>query len=78
MTAPVTLLIAALGGEGGGVLTSWIVNAAKMVYLKRRPPTRTMWQHLLLPERKREQSKKLLQRPLHPIAHKKLAKRMSR
>ena len=29
MPAPVTLLIAALGGEGGGVLTSWIVNAAK-------------------------------------------------
>ncbi len=25
---PVTLLIAALGGEGGGVLTDWIVNAA--------------------------------------------------
>jgi indolepyruvate ferredoxin oxidoreductase, beta subunit len=25
---PVTLLIAALGGEGGGVLTSWIVDAA--------------------------------------------------
>lgn len=29
MTAPVTLLVAALGGEGGGVLTNWIVNAAK-------------------------------------------------
>ena len=29
MTAPVTLLVAALGGEGGGVLTSWIVNAAR-------------------------------------------------
>lgn len=29
MTAPVTLLVAALGGEGGGVLTSWIVNAAQ-------------------------------------------------
>lgn len=29
MTAPLTLLIAALGGEGGGVLTSWIVNAAQ-------------------------------------------------
>jgi indolepyruvate ferredoxin oxidoreductase, beta subunit len=26
---PVTLLLAALGGEGGGVLTSWIVNAAQ-------------------------------------------------
>ena len=26
---PVTLLIAALGGEGGGVLTSWIVSAAE-------------------------------------------------
>jgi indolepyruvate ferredoxin oxidoreductase, beta subunit len=25
---PLTLLIAALGGEGGGVLTSWIVAAA--------------------------------------------------
>jgi indolepyruvate ferredoxin oxidoreductase, beta subunit len=25
---PLTLLIAALGGEGGGVLTNWIVNAA--------------------------------------------------
>jgi indolepyruvate ferredoxin oxidoreductase, alpha subunit len=25
---PVTMLIAALGGEGGGVLTDWIVNAA--------------------------------------------------
>jgi len=25
---PITLLIAALGGEGGGVLTDWIVNAA--------------------------------------------------
>ncbi len=30
MTAqrPITLLIAALGGEGGGVLTDWIVSAA--------------------------------------------------
>jgi indolepyruvate ferredoxin oxidoreductase, beta subunit len=27
-TRPVTLLIAALGGEGGGVLTGWIVDAA--------------------------------------------------
>jgi indolepyruvate ferredoxin oxidoreductase beta subunit len=27
-TRPVTILIAALGGEGGGVLTDWIVNAA--------------------------------------------------
>ena len=27
-TRPVTLLIAALGGEGGGVLTNWIVEAA--------------------------------------------------
>lgn len=26
---PVTLLLAALGGEGGGVLTSWVVNAAQ-------------------------------------------------
>ncbi|MBT5920100.1 MAG: indolepyruvate oxidoreductase subunit beta family protein [Alphaproteobacteria bacterium] len=26
---PITLLIAAMGGEGGGVLTSWIVNAAR-------------------------------------------------
>ena len=26
---PTTLLIAAMGGEGGGVLTSWIVNAAR-------------------------------------------------
>ena len=25
---PITLLIAALGGEGGGVLTDWIVAAA--------------------------------------------------
>ena len=25
---PLTLLIAALGGEGGGVLTHWIVTAA--------------------------------------------------
>src|ERR1051325_9517455 len=28
-TRPVTLLIAALGGEGGGVLTDWIVAAAE-------------------------------------------------
>jgi indolepyruvate ferredoxin oxidoreductase beta subunit len=27
-TRPVTILIAALGGEGGGVLTQWIVSAA--------------------------------------------------
>jgi len=27
--APLTLLIAALGGEGGGVLTGWIVDAAR-------------------------------------------------
>jgi indolepyruvate ferredoxin oxidoreductase beta subunit len=27
-TRPITLLIAALGGEGGGVLTGWIVSAA--------------------------------------------------
>ncbi|MCK5275096.1 MAG: 2-oxoacid:acceptor oxidoreductase family protein, partial [Alphaproteobacteria bacterium] len=30
---PVNLLIAALGGEGGGVLTGWIVNAARMAGL---------------------------------------------
>ncbi len=29
VTAPLTLLIAALGGEGGGVLTGWIVAAAR-------------------------------------------------
>lgn len=29
MTRPLTLLIAALGGEGGGVLTNWIVGAAR-------------------------------------------------
>ncbi len=28
MQRPVTVLIAALGGEGGGVLTNWIINAA--------------------------------------------------
>ncbi len=28
-TRPITLLIAALGGEGGGVLTAWIVAAAE-------------------------------------------------
>ena len=28
-TSPLTLLIAALGGEGGGVLTGWIVEAAE-------------------------------------------------
>ncbi len=28
-TRPISLLIAALGGEGGGVLTRWIVNAAQ-------------------------------------------------
>ena len=28
-TRPITLLIAALGGEGGGVLTNWIVEAAE-------------------------------------------------
>lgn len=30
---PVTLLIAAMGGEGGGVLTTWIVNAARSLNL---------------------------------------------
>jgi indolepyruvate ferredoxin oxidoreductase, alpha subunit len=28
---PITLLIAALGGEGGGVLSNWIVNAAEQL-----------------------------------------------
>jgi indolepyruvate ferredoxin oxidoreductase beta subunit len=28
-TRPITILIAALGGEGGGVLTNWIVSAAE-------------------------------------------------
>ncbi len=28
-TRPVTVVIAAMGGEGGGVLTSWLVNAAR-------------------------------------------------
>ena len=28
VTQPLTVLIAALGGEGGGVLMNWIVNAA--------------------------------------------------
>ena len=27
---PITILIAALGGEGGGVLTDWIVAAAAL------------------------------------------------
>ena len=27
---PLTLLIAALGGEGGGVLTHWIVSASSI------------------------------------------------
>ena len=31
---PVTILIAALGGEGGGVLTNWIVRAAEIAGLK--------------------------------------------
>ena len=26
---PITLLVCALGGEGGGVLTAWLVNAAR-------------------------------------------------
>lgn len=29
VTRPITVLIAALGGEGGGVLTNWIVSAAQ-------------------------------------------------
>jgi indolepyruvate ferredoxin oxidoreductase, beta subunit len=32
-TRPITLLIAALGGEGGGVLTDWIVTAASQAGL---------------------------------------------
>jgi len=32
-TRPITLLIAAMGGEGGGVLTSWIVGAARQANL---------------------------------------------
>lgn len=31
---PITVMIAALGGEGGGVLTAWIVNAAERAGLK--------------------------------------------
>ena len=27
--APVSILIAALGGEGGGLLTDWVVSAAE-------------------------------------------------
>ncbi|RZI63743.1 MAG: indolepyruvate oxidoreductase, partial [Variovorax sp.] len=27
--APITLLIGALGGEGGGVLTEWLVDIAR-------------------------------------------------
>ena len=30
---PVTILIAALGGEGGGVLTNWIISAANLLGL---------------------------------------------
>lgn len=33
-TRPATVLIAALGGEGGGVLTNWIVAAAEIAGLK--------------------------------------------
>ena len=29
MTQPISLLICALGGEGGGVLTSWLVDVAR-------------------------------------------------
>ncbi len=28
-TRPITLLVAALGGEGGGVLTEWVVTGAR-------------------------------------------------
>lgn len=31
---PVTILVAALGGEGGGVLTNWLVRAAEIAGLK--------------------------------------------
>lgn len=34
MTAPISILISALGGEGGGVLASWITNAAAATGLK--------------------------------------------
>ena len=30
---PITLLICALGGEGGGVLTDWLVQAARLARL---------------------------------------------
>jgi len=33
---PITILIAALGGEGGGVLTDWIVSAAAQLNLLHR------------------------------------------
>ncbi|MBS0343923.1 MAG: indolepyruvate oxidoreductase, partial [Proteobacteria bacterium] len=28
-TQPITLLVCALGGEGGGVLTEWLIEAAR-------------------------------------------------
>ena len=28
MTRPITILVAALGGEGGGVLADWLIEAA--------------------------------------------------
>ena len=31
---PLTILIAAMGGEGGGVLANWLVNAARREGLK--------------------------------------------
>ena len=38
-TQPITLLVCALGGEGGGVLTEWLVDAAaRMPAMRRRAP----------------------------------------
>ena len=38
---PITILIAALGGEGGGVLTNWIVAAAAKLGLPASMPTQS-------------------------------------
>ncbi len=36
---PITILICALGGEGGGVLTEWLVEAALLAKLPMQAPS---------------------------------------
>ena len=47
MTQPISLLICALGGEGGGLLSEWLMNTARLAgYPAQSTSGRPYWRKL--------------------------------